>query len=95
MKPLADGRIAQRGFATAEECLRYAMSLPVSVTITGCESLERVDQALRVATGFQPLSEQEVSALLDRTRAAGASGAEELYKSTDRYDATTHNPDWM
>lgn len=95
MKPLADGRIAQLGIATAEECLRYSMSLPVAVAITGCESLERVEQALRVATGFQPLSEAEVAGLLERTRPAGSAGAEELYKTTERYDATSQNPDWL
>lgn len=95
MKPLADGRIAQTGIAAAEEALRYAMSLPVSVTVTGCESMERVEQALRVARGFAPMSEDEVNALLARTAPAGQDGADERYKTTDAYDATAHNPSWI
>jgi aryl-alcohol dehydrogenase-like predicted oxidoreductase len=95
MKPMADGRIPQRGIASAEDCLRYAMSLPVSVTITGCDSRERVDQALRVARGFQPLAEADVEALLARTASAGTTGDDERYKTTDGYDATTHNPSWL
>jgi aryl-alcohol dehydrogenase-like predicted oxidoreductase len=95
MKPMADGRIPQLAVAGAEDCLRYAMSLPVSVTVTGCDSLERVEQALRVARGFQPLAEPDVNALLERTRPTGQTGADERYKTTDRYDATTHNPDWL
>lgn len=96
MKPLADGRVPQLGVpGAAEECLRYAMSLPVSVTVTGCDTLERVEQALRVARGFQPLAEAEVRALLDRTRPSGQTGGDERYKTTDDYDATTHNPDWL
>lgn len=95
MKPMADARIVQRGIASAEECLAYAMSLPVSTVITGCDSLERVEQALRVARGFRPLEQAQVQALVDRTAAPGGSGADERYKTTDRYDATTHNPSWL
>jgi predicted aldo/keto reductase-like oxidoreductase len=95
MKPLADGRIVQEGIATADECLRYALSLPTSCVITGCDSLERVRQALGIAQAFQPLSEDELSALLSRTALAGASGADERYKTTDAYDATSQNPSWL
>lgn len=95
MKPMADGRIPQLEIAAAEDCLGYAMSLPVSVTITGCESVERVEQALRIARGFQPLPEEAVAALLERTRPAGQGGADERYKTTERYDGTTQNPEWL
>jgi len=95
MKPMADARIVQKGHATAEECLRYAMSLPVSTVITGCDTVDRVEQALRVARGFTPLSEDEVNAILAKTAAAAAGGPDELYKTTERYDATTQNPSWL
>jgi aryl-alcohol dehydrogenase-like predicted oxidoreductase len=95
MKPMADGRIVRQGLATAEECLAYAMSLPTSVVITGCDSLDRVDQALRVARGFEPLAEDRVNALLDRTAGAARDGANELYKTTEQYDGTTQNPEWL
>jgi aryl-alcohol dehydrogenase-like predicted oxidoreductase len=95
MKPMADGRIVQSGFAAPEECLSYAMSLPTSVVITGCDRLDRVDQALRVARGFQPMSEDQVSALLARTAGAARDGNNELYKTTQQYDGTTQNPEWL
>lgn len=95
MKPTADGRIVYEGIAAAEECLRYAMSLPVSTVITGCDSAERVEQALRVAKGFQPLAEREVSELLARTGDRARGGVSERYKTTTEYDGTTQNPDWL
>jgi aryl-alcohol dehydrogenase-like predicted oxidoreductase len=95
MKPMADGRIVRAGVATPEECLRYAMSLPTGVVVTGCDAPERVEQALRVARGFSPLSERDVEALLARTAAAGRDGGIELYKTTERYDGTTQNPSWL
>jgi aryl-alcohol dehydrogenase-like predicted oxidoreductase len=95
MKPMAEGRIVYEGVASAEECLRYAMSLPVSVVVTGCDSLERVEQALRVAAGFRPMGEDEVSRLLARTEERARGGASERYKTTTEYDGTTQNPHWM
>jgi predicted aldo/keto reductase-like oxidoreductase len=95
MKPMADGRIVHEGIASAEECLRYAMSLPVSTTVTGCDSLERVEQALRVASGFRPLSEQEVGALLARTEGRARGGPSERYKTAQEYDGTAQNPSWL
>jgi aryl-alcohol dehydrogenase-like predicted oxidoreductase len=95
MKPLAEGRIAQQGIATAEECLRYAMSLPVAVVVTGCESMERLEQALGVARGFRALTSAEVDALLARTARAARGGAHELYKTTQQYDGTAQNPEWL
>ena len=46
MKPMDAGLIPQRGAASAVECLHYAMSLPTSVVITGCESLTRLQPSL-------------------------------------------------
>lgn len=95
MKPMADARIVHAGIATPEECLGYALSLPVAVVITGCDSLERVEQALGVARGFQPLTEVEVNAILAKTAGADASGEVEAYKTSERYDGTTQNPSWL
>jgi aryl-alcohol dehydrogenase-like predicted oxidoreductase len=95
MKPMADGRIVYEGVATAEESLRYAMSLPTSVVVTGCESEDRVHQALRIASGFRPMAEDEVNALLARTAPRAEGGASERYKTTTDYDGTTQNPQWL
>ena len=47
---------------TAEESLRYAMSLPVTTTITGIDKPEVLRQNLQVAQNFQPLAEKEMQA---------------------------------
>ena len=38
---------------TPIECLHYALNLPTSVVITGCDSMERLDQALEVGAHLQ------------------------------------------
>ena len=95
MKSLGDGVILQSGAVSAPECLRYALSLPTSVVITGCDSLRVLRQALKVGRGFEPLSEHERSALLAKAKNAAASHKYELYKTSDHFDGTAHNPEWL
>ena len=95
MKPMGAPFILQSKTVTAPECLRYALSLPVSVVITGMDSVERVDQALKAAREFQPPSEKEVAALLAKTLVAARAGAYEKYKTSDQFDGTVHHPEWL
>jgi aryl-alcohol dehydrogenase-like predicted oxidoreductase len=95
MKPLANGIILKSGVVTATECLHYAMSLPTSVVITGCDSLKILDQALRAARTFRPLGEKEMAALRARTAAAGGAGKFEPFKTTHEFDGTYHHPQWL
>jgi len=95
MKPMGDAVILQSKTATAIECLHYAMSLPTSVVITGCDSMERLDQALTAARSFHPMRRAEVDALLARTAQAARNGRYELYKTTDKHDSTMQHPEWL
>jgi aryl-alcohol dehydrogenase-like predicted oxidoreductase len=95
MKPLAGAKALETGAVTAEECLRYALSLPTSVVITGCESVEDVQQALRVGGAFTPMSDEERADLLHRTEPHARQGRFERYKTTDQHDGTKQNPHWL
>ena len=95
MKSLGNGRILQSGTVSAVECLHYALNLPTSVVITGCDSLEILDQACEAARTFRPLGEDEIAALLARTAAAAATGEFELFKTTSIYDGTAQHPEWL
>ena len=65
MKPLnGHGEAIKNGVVTAEEALRYAMSLPVATTITGMDSLEVLHQNLQIAQNFKPFSESEMQAFV-------------------------------
>lgn len=95
MKPLANGIIPRSGIVSATECLHYAMNLPTSVVITGCDTMEILNQALNAARTFKPMSRAEVSALLARTAKAAANGGDEPFKTTHQFDGTYHNPQWL
>jgi aryl-alcohol dehydrogenase-like predicted oxidoreductase len=86
MKPLAFGNAPKTGVVTSTECLHYAMSLPVSVTLTGCETMERLETALAAARSFRKLSEAEMAALRERMKPFVNYGANEPYKITRDFD---------
>src|SRR5947209_17362336 len=75
MKPMGDPFVLVSGAATAVECLHYAMNLPTSVVITGCDSLPVLAQARLTARSVLPLSATTVETLLMRTAHAALYGA--------------------
>jgi aryl-alcohol dehydrogenase-like predicted oxidoreductase len=87
MKPMSGhGEPIQNGAVTAEELLRYAMSLPVAVTITGMEKGDFLRQNLRIAQNFTPMTAAEMQALRDRVKPIAADGHFELYKVSIKFD---------
>ncbi len=95
MKPMGDPFILKSKTVTAVECLHYAMNLPTSVVITGCDSLPILQQALQAARTFQPMDSSQVAALLAKTAKAAEAGQFELYKTTHHFDGTVANPQWL
>jgi len=95
MKPMGDAIILRSKAATPVECLHYAMSLPTSVVITGCESMSVLQQALDAARGFKQMSQEEVAQLLAKTAPSAVKGEYELYKTTHNFDGTFQNPQWL
>ncbi len=95
MKPMGDHFILESKTVTPVECLHYAMHLPTSVVITGCDSMQILDQALNAARSFRPMESHEVEALRAKTTQAARDGKYELYKTTHNFDGTFHNPQWL
>ena len=87
MKSLGgSGELVREGAVVVTMGLRYAMSLPVAVTISGIDSIEVLHQNLEVARGFQPFSPGEMQALRDACRFEASDGHLELFKTTKKYD---------
>jgi aryl-alcohol dehydrogenase-like predicted oxidoreductase len=95
MKPMGDGHILKAGALTALECLHYALTLPTSVVITGCESMERLDQAIQAVETFRPFTNDQVTKLLAKAQPHAVSGQYEPFKTTSAFDSTARNPDWL
>jgi predicted aldo/keto reductase-like oxidoreductase len=87
MKPMCGaGTPVKESIITADEMLRYAMSLPVTTTITGMDNIDAVRQALRVARNFQPMTPREMQTLRDRVRPYSLDGRFEPYKVSLKFD---------
>src|ERR1700691_5076345 len=87
MKSLGgSGELVRHGVVTPEQGLRYAMSLPVATTISGIDSMEVLDQNLKVAVNFEALDANTMQSLRDQCRVLAADGRNELFKMTTKYD---------
>lgn len=95
MKPMGDKFVLKSGVVTPYECLRYALSLPVSTVVTGCDSMVVLRQALDVARRFQPLTGEEREGFLKKTAESARSGRYEPYKTTQDFDGTVQHPEWL
>lgn len=95
MKSMGDKIILRSKAVTPVECLHYAMSLPTSVVITGCDSMGILQQALKAAREFKPLDDAQRTALLAKTASPAKDGEYEQYKTTTNFDGTVHNPQWL
>ena len=95
MKSMGAGIILKSNTAKPEECLRYALTLPTSVVITGIDKPEVLEQAFQVAKSFQPMNDEQLAALLSKTQQIALTGHYELFKTTSHFDETARHPDWL
>jgi predicted aldo/keto reductase-like oxidoreductase len=95
MKSMASGAILKTKTVSAIECLHYALNLPTSVVITGMDSMKVLDQALEAVRTFKPMNQEQVAALLARTKTAAMTGKFEGFKTSIEFDATAKHPEWL
>jgi len=87
MKSLGGGGdMVKAGAVTAEEALRYAMSLDIATVVSGIESAEILQQNLKVARNFMPMNAEEMKRLRERCAAVAADGRFELYKVSAKHE---------
>src|SRR5271163_1283160 len=95
MKTFGDHYILDSKTVEPIEALHYSLTQPVSVVITGIDSTQVLEQALTAVKTFRPMTQEQISALLERTREAAADGRFELFKTTAHFDGTAANPKWL
>ncbi len=84
------GRIPDQGGVSAPDCIRYALSQPVSTLVVGLMSMDDLRQSIGVARDFKPMAEKEMAELRDRVRTVATDGRHELFKSTKNFDGPHH-----
>ena len=82
-----EGDMREEARRRGADALRYAMSLPVAVTVTGIDSARVLRQNLGIARGFRPMGSLEMQRLRTRCAAQAMDGRFELYKTTAKHEA--------
>jgi predicted aldo/keto reductase-like oxidoreductase len=82
-----EGDAVKKRVVPAADALRYAMSLPVAVTVTGIDSARSLAQDLRIARDFRPMGALEMQRLRTRCAPQAMDGRFELYKTTAKHEA--------
>jgi len=95
MKSMGNGAILKSRAVTPLECLHYALTLPTSVVITGIDSMKILQQALKAAASFTPLTQPQIARLRAKTARLALDGTYELFKTTSIFDATAAHPEWL
>ena len=85
-----DGHIPTSTKITAEQCIRYALSLPISSLCVGIRSMKDLEQDLKIARNFEAMSDSDKAQLLTMSQAEGSDGRHEMFKSTQRFDGPHH-----
>jgi predicted aldo/keto reductase-like oxidoreductase len=95
MKTFGDPYILESKTVTPMEALHFGLNSPASVVITGIDSPAILDQAFQAVESFRPMDQQQVAAILAKTREAAMTGKFELFKTSSHYDGTIKNPSWL
>jgi predicted aldo/keto reductase-like oxidoreductase len=95
MKSMGDTMILKSKVVTPLECLYYSLNMPTSVVITGIDSPALLEQAVEAATTYQNVTQQQISAILARTKSAAAKGEWELFKTSAHFDSTATHGEWL
>lgn len=90
MKALGGGVIPSNTDVTAETCIRYALSQPISSLVCGMLSMKDLQQNIAVARDFRPMSDAEQQELLAKVKDAAGDGRHELFKTTMLMDGPYH-----
>ncbi|MDX1979719.1 MAG: aldo/keto reductase [Bryobacteraceae bacterium] len=85
-----EARIPAQTSITAEQCVRFSLSLPISTLCRGYTTMAQLEQDLRIARDFKPLTPAERAAILELARPEAGDGRHELFKSTQTFDGAPH-----
>ncbi len=84
------GKIVKDGVATAEECIRFAMSQDVAAVVSGMDSMEVLKKNIAIARNFKPIEGDELQKLLAKVKPHAGDGRHERFKSTIDFDGPYH-----
>ncbi len=91
MKNFGNAKLLQR-FST-QECLSYVLSLPVSCTAIGCTTIGQLEDDVRIAQQFKPLSPDEMENLRKRAQRIAGPHLEDWKRDIESRAGRCPSPD--
>jgi aryl-alcohol dehydrogenase-like predicted oxidoreductase len=92
MKNFCNAKLLQT-FST-KECLSYVLSLPIHCTAIGCTTIGQIEDDVRIAQGFTPLSGDQIASLRARAEPLKGPRLEDWKKDTDAVAALHDRPNY-
>jgi aryl-alcohol dehydrogenase-like predicted oxidoreductase len=80
MKSNAMGSIGRNNVAPIADCLRFTLSQPIDVLVSGVQNVAQLEQNVGIVKTFKPMSQAEITSLLERTRKGQYGSKIERYK---------------
>ena len=90
MKTLGGGVITGEAGVSADTCIRYALSQPVSSIVVGIMAMDELVQNVASARSFEAMPAEDQATLLASVKDVAGDGRYELYKTTQRMDGPYH-----
>jgi aryl-alcohol dehydrogenase-like predicted oxidoreductase len=84
------GRFPTQNICTADEARNFALSQQISSLVVGIDSMDRLQQDLRMARNYPALTPLQLQQLVERVRPNATDGRHERFKSTQMYDGPYH-----
>ncbi|MCS6863920.1 MAG: aldo/keto reductase [Gemmataceae bacterium] len=85
-----DGKIVQAQVATAEQCIRFALSQDIASLVIGIRTMDELKKNIATARNFRPLEGEELRQLLNKVKPHAGDGRHERFKSTTDFDGPYH-----
>jgi aryl-alcohol dehydrogenase-like predicted oxidoreductase len=82
--------LARRKDLTPDELIGYALSQPISSLVVGISSMKDLEQDLRIARAWKPMSAADQQLLLAKVQNEAGDGRHERFKSTQEFDGPHH-----
>lgn len=95
MKSMGDSVILKSKAVSAMDCLHYTLNQPVSVVITGIDKPAILDQALEAARTYHQVTKEQLEGIVAKTEKAARRGEWELFKTSEHFDSTAKNVEWL
>ena len=80
------GNPVKRRAVTAEEALRYVLSLPIATLVSGIDSMRVLKQNVGIASAFTPFSDAQMARLRKKVADVAADGRFERHKTTATHE---------